>query len=62
MRGEGQISLTEEFQIIYVLITTPLSEGENLILFSFSVGRLSTTPLMSAIENRKKLSLCSGEN
>lgn len=59
MRWEGQISLTEEFQIIYVLIdTTPLSEGESLILFSFSVGRRSTTLL----ENRKQLSLGSGEN
>ena len=56
MRGEGQIALTEEFQIIYVLIdTTPLSEGENLILFSCSVGRLSTTPLMSVVRKQKKV-------
>lgn len=54
MRWEGQISLIEEFQIIYVLIdTTPLSEGESLILFSFSVGRRSTTPLMSAVRKQK---------
>lgn len=56
MRGEGQISLTEEFQIIFVLIdTTPLSEAENLILFSFSVGRFSTTPLMSVVRKQKKV-------